>query len=176
MDNNIKKIQQEIRELRMKKLGLTIVSTKKVFDTLLDCYKETLINAPRGTIDYSICISICDFNGYNRLGKVEELYNKWGDNYFIDLNNSVFLGKSLDSDGNVEYDSEINFKDIPKLQEIINIQFSLKEIIEMCQEYNVRIKLFSKDDDVDESAIEIDVNESFNSEEKNIKIYLDSVM
>ena len=83
-------IKSEIDNLRKDKLGLNNYDTKLIFNTIIDVYKSKIINENRNTIGYTIDLVIANMNGFNRLGDAEKINQKWGDIFYIDLNNSVF--------------------------------------------------------------------------------------
>ena len=105
--------KEEIEKARKEKLGLDKVDTKKVFDSILSVYKEKVIDAPRNIMGYTIDIVICNMNKYNKLGSKEYLYSEWGDNFYVDLNNSIFFEVEIDEDGDINNDNEneLYFKD-----------------------------------------------------------------
>lgn len=78
-------IKNEIDNLRKNKLGLNNHDTKLIFNTIIDVYKSKIINENRNTIGYTINLVIANMNGYNRLGDVENINQKWGDIFYIDL-------------------------------------------------------------------------------------------
>ena len=167
--------RKEIKQERKKYLKLEKTDTKRIYDLIINFYKEKIIIAPRNVVDYSIDIIVCNMNYYNRLGKVEELNERWGDsNFYVDLNNSVLVPIEVQDDGTIEsFGDNIEFKENSKFQEIDNTSFSIKEMIELCQRDNLCIRLCSKDDEF-ESCIEIVPNRIFEMNE-NIKKYLDTL-
>ncbi len=166
----------EFENERKKVLGLTENNTKKIYDTFMNYYKELLINAPRNIIGYSIDIVLCNMNLYNRLGKLEEINEKWGDsNLYVDINNSSFVELHVEKNGDIESGfDDIQLKDIPNINEIEKISLSLKEIIELCKKDNLNIKIFAKDSFDYETTIEIEPYKPFEMS-KDLKTYLDSV-
>jgi len=131
---------------------------------------------PKYIIDYVIDITICNMNQYNRLGKIEDLNRNWGDrNIFIDLKKTVFLGQEVDEESYIESSDEgIYFSDISDFSDIENISFSIKEMIELCERDDFSIRIFTKDNSENPSAIEIEPHIRFEMTE-DIKTYLDSV-
>lgn len=170
MDKNFK---SDLIKERKEKLGLNDTNTSEVFNTILIHYKKTLLDAPKNISDYSISIVFTNMNGLNHLGIIDELYQTWGDNYFVDKNNSSLVPLEVNEDGQIEFDDSISFKDISGLENIDQTSFSLKELIDLCKEYNFNIKLYSKDDD-DVSTIEIEVLKSF-IENESIDRYLKQI-
>lgn len=116
-----------------------------IFNTIIDVYKFKIINENRNTIGYTIDLVIANMNDFNRLGDVEEINQKWGDIFYIELNNSAFCKEVIDEDGDIICnDNCINFNDITELEKLNNISFSLKNFITLCNENNINIKLFTK--------------------------------
>jgi len=115
-------------------------------------------------------------NNYNRLGKLDDLNRNWGDrNIFVDLKNSVFLGQEVDEDSYIESSDEgIRFSDITEFSDIENVSFSIKEMIELCMKDDFSIRIFTKDNSENPSAIEIESHRRFEMTE-DIKMYLDSL-
>lgn len=167
--------REEIKLERKKYLKLDKTDTKKIYNLIMDFYKEKLIVAPRNVVDYYIDIIVCNMNYYNKLGKIEELNERWGDsNFYVDLNNSVLVPSEVQEDGTIESSgNNIEFKENSKFQEIENISFSMKEMIDLCQKDNLCIRLCSKDDEF-ESCVEIIPNRVFEMNE-DIKKYLDTL-
>ena len=110
------------------------------------------------------------------LGKLDDLNRNWGDrNILVDLKNSVFLGQEVDEDSYIESSDEgIRFSDISEFSDIENISFSIKEMIELCERDDFSIRIFTKDNSENPSAIEIEPHIRFEMTE-DIKTYLDSV-
>lgn len=167
--------KEELEKARKEKLGLDKVDTKKVFDDILKYYKEKVIDAPREVMGYSIDIAISNMNNFNKLGGLEYLYEEWGDNYFVDMKNSAFLEMTVNDDGNTEGDEQITFSDIDELKEVANISFSLVELINLCKEYNIRIRIYAKSDYDYMTSLEISPYESYNQNEDSIRTYLNTV-
>ena len=169
-------LKNEIIEERKKHLGLNETNTKMIYDKIISYYKKIIVQAPRYIIDYVIDITICNMNQYNRLGKIEDLNRNWGDrNIFIDLKKSVFLGQEVDEDSYIESSDEgIRFSDITGFSDIENISFSIKDMIELCEKDDFSIRIFTKDNSENPSAIEIEPHRRFEMTE-DIKTYLDSV-
>lgn len=176
-------LKEDLEIKRKKLLGLNEINTNNVYKTIIDYYNKKITEAPRRVLSFSIDIVICNMNYYNRLGKLEELKQTWGDNnFYVDLNNSAFVKLEIDEDGNIDStDDEIIFKDIDEFKNIDNISFSLTEIIELCKKDNFYIKILASDKEDYETTLEIlpfkafDLNESvriyletFEKEEKNI--------
>lgn len=169
-------LKTKIIEERKKRFGLNETDTKKIYDKIFSYYKQIMIQAPRNIIDYVIDITICNMNNYNRLGKLDDLNRNWGDrNILVDLKNSVFLGQEVDEDSYIESSDEgIRFSDISEFSDIENISFSIKEMIELCERDDFSIRIFTKDNSENPSAIEIEPHIRFEMTE-DIKTYLDSV-
>jgi len=166
----------EFENERKKHLGLTEFNTKKIYDIVISDYKKRLIKAPRKTIGFSIDLVLCNMNGYNKLGKLEELNKNWGDNnFYVDLNNSGLIELEINEEGNIESGfTDLPFKEIKEFKDIESISLSIKEIIELCQKDNFRIKLFAKGGYDDATTIEIEPYMSFEMDD-NLKKYLDSL-
>ena len=169
-------LKNEIIEERKKHLGLNEPNTKMIYDKIISYYKKIIVQAPRYIIGYVIDITICNMNNYNRLGKLDDLNRNWGDrNILVDLKNSVFLGQEVDEDSYIESSDEgIRFSDISEFSDIENISFSIKEMIELCERDDFSIRIFTKDDSENPSAIEIEPHRKFEMTE-DIKTYLNSL-
>lgn len=168
-------LRDEIINARKVKLGLTEKNTKKIFDLILQTYKETILDAPRNIMGYTIDLIICDMSGYNKLGGVERLYNDYKDIVYVDMNNSTYLKNEVDEDGNTVSDCSKRFKECSELEVLQNISFSIKEFIELCKENDIYVRLFAKDDYDTETALEIEVSRAFNDKEESILEYLKQV-
>ena len=171
MDKNFK---EEIKSERNKIFGVGEVATNKIFNKLLEYYKSIILKAPKTIMDYSIDIALCNVNGYNKLGSIENIYKNWGDIFFIDFNNSAFMENEINEDGNICIGEGINFSDISNIQEIKNIQFSLSELINLCKEYNFKIRLYARNDYDCITAVEINIYESYEDIDL-ISIYMESI-
>ena len=169
--------KEEIEKARKEKLGLDKVDTKKVFDSIMSVYKEKVIDAPRNIMGYTIDLVICNMNKYNKLGNKEYLYSEWGDNFYVDLNNSSFFEVEIDEDGDINHDNEneLYFKDRSELKEIENISFSLKELISYCEKNNFKVRLCDNSPSNSPTTIEIEPYEPYNQNEKSINCYLKSI-
>ena len=169
--------KEEILKARKEKLGLDKVDTKRVLDCILNAYKEIILDAPRNIIGYSIDIFISNMNNYNKLGNIENLYAKWGDNFYVDLNNSVFFEMEVDEEGNLNGDNEekVYFRDRDELKEIENISFSLKEVIDYCKENDFKIRLCGSDIYDSPTAVEIEPYESYDENNESVNCYLNSI-
>lgn len=157
-------------------LNLTECDTKRIYTKILETYKQNVIHAPRKVVGYAIDIVLCNMNGYNRLGKLQDLNNTWGDNnFYVDLNNSIFLELMVNSLGYIETGfGGLSFKDIAELKKNIgNISLSIKEIIDLCKEDDFAISICARDDDT-ETTIEIEPYKKFNMNE-SIKKYLETL-
>lgn len=172
MDSNFK---NEILNSRKEKLGLSKVDTELVLSTLLKYYKSNIIKSPKTTMDFVIDIAISNMNGYNKLGKVEYLYDNWGDSYYIDFNNSAFVKIKINDNGDMENDVVITFNDINEIINIKNVSFSLKEIILLCKKYNFKIDIFTSDDLNYTTMLEITIQQPYNNENSKIISYLNIV-
>ena len=167
--------RDEIEKERKEFLGLNKLDTKKIFESIINFYKEKLIKSPRKIIGYAIDIVICNMNYYNKLGKLENLSKAWGDsNFYVDLRNSTFSEQSINELGDLEGIESISFKDISELTEIENISFSLKEIIDLCKEYNISIKIYAQDKEDYETTLEISPYLPFTMND-SIKTYLNTL-
>ena len=156
-------LKSEIEKERKNYLGLNELNTKKVYDTIINCYKKIIIEAPREVIDFSIDIVICNMNYYNKLGKLEELNKNWGDNnFYVDLRNSAYIGLEVQEDGNIENGNDtIEFKNISELNDIEKTAFSIKEIIDLCKKDDFSIRIYAKDDCNYETTLEISPHRRF---------------
>lgn len=155
-------------------LNLAECDTKTIFTKIFDFYKQKIINSPRNIAGYTVDLIMCTMNGFNKLGKLEELNSVWGDNnFYVDLNNSSFFELIVDKDGDIKTGKQINFKDVNVLKDIENIPFSLKELIELCRSNDFQIVLFAKDYNEGTTA-EIDPYRKFNMNE-SIEEYLKTV-
>ena len=114
-------------------------------------------------------------NGFNKLGDIEHLYQRWGDIFYLDFNNSVFCKDEVDDEGNIISDNNESFLNMKELFAIQNIALSLKEMIELCRKNDMNIKLFTKEDNSTETTVEIKPYEDFNPNEKSIKQYLSTL-
>ncbi|MDO5569537.1 MAG: hypothetical protein Q4G04_05475 [bacterium] len=168
-----KEIRQELQNIRQELYVKNTISTKEVFEKILDYYKSMVLKASRKTMDYTIDIALSNVNGYNKLGGIDNLYKNWDDKYFIDFNNSAFVENIINETGNMETGNVITF-DNTELQVLKDTPFSLKEIISLCKEYDFRIRLIAKNDYDTTTSIEIILYESY-LEDTNIKIYLNSI-
>lgn len=108
-------------------------------------------------------------------GDIEHLYQRWGDIFYLDFNNSVFCKDEVDEESNIISNDSEKFLDIAELLQIKDIALSLKEMIELCSENNMNIKLFTKEDNSTETTIEIKPYVDFNLNEKSIKQYLSTL-
>ena len=170
-------IKNEIDNLRKEKLGLNDHNTKLVLNTIIDVYKSKIINENRNTIGYGIDLVIANMNGLNRLGDVEKINQKWGDIFYIDLNNSAFCKEVINEDGDIICnDNCINFNDIIELEKLNNVSFSLKDLITLCNEENINIKLFTKEDYSTMTTLEMKLYENFDPNEDSINKYLSTVI
>lgn len=89
-------------------------------------YKSKIINENRNTIGYTIDLVIANMNDFNRLGDVKKINQKWGEIFYIDLNNSSFCKEVINEDGDIICnDNYINFNDITELEKLNNVSFSL---------------------------------------------------
>lgn len=168
-------LKKEILETRKQKLNLNVVSTEEVFNKIIHAYKNLLFDADRNVFDYTIDITLCDLSGFNRLGDIEHLYQKWGDYYFVDLNNSAFVPDVVNEEGQLESEESIYFSKVEILKDVRDIQISLKEWINLCQKENIELKIYAKDDYNHNTVIEININGIFNEENQQVKSYLDSI-
>lgn len=165
--------REEILNERKKKLGLDMVDTKKVFETILNGYKKEIVNAKKEIIGYTIDIAICNMNGYNRLGTLENLYKNLGDNnYYIDLKNSFFVEIETNDDGDTESYGDIPFQKITEFEGIKDTAFSIKELIDLCKDKDFMVKIYAEDDANHITTIEIKPYEEFKLH-NTVKNYLD---
>ena len=169
------KIMQEIEELRKVKLGLDKIDTNLIFNKIISVCKSKILNEQKNVIGYTIDIVLTNMNGINKLGDIEHLYQRWGDIFYLDFNNSVFCKDEVDEESNIISNDSENFLDIKELLQIKDVALSLKEMIEICSENNINIKLFTKEDNSTETTIEIKPYVDFNLNEKSIKQYLSTL-
>lgn len=170
-------VKNEIDNLRKDKLGLNNHDTELILNTIIDVYKSKIINENRNTIGYSIDIVIANMNGFNRLGDVKKINKKWGDIFYVDLNNSAFCKEVINEDGDIICNDKcINFNDITELKKINKVSFSLKDLITLCNEENINIKLFTKEDYSTMTTLEMKLYENFDPNEDSINKYLSTVI
>ena len=97
--------------------------------------------------------------------------------FYIDLNNSVFCKEVINEDGDIICnDNCINLNNITELEKLNNISFSLKDLILLCNENNINIKLFTKDDYSTMTTLEMKLYENFDPNEDSINKYLSTVV
>ena len=139
----------EYAKERKEFLNLTECDTKKIFTIIFDIYKQKILTAPRKTVDYSIDIIMCNMNGFNRLGKLDNLYNTWGDNnFYVDINRSAYRALEVHWDGSIALGSNtLKFGSIKELKNIDNISFSLKELIELCKKDDFKVRIYARDEE-----------------------------
>ena len=167
--------KEDILKQRKEYLGLDKVLTKLIFEQIIDYYKNLVVKAPREVIGYTIDIVICNMNFYNKLGSLENLNKTWGDtNLYVDLNNSEFVSQTSNDDEYEEIIEELSFRDISEFKEFKNISFSLKEMIELCRQYDFSLKILAKDDKDHETTLEISPYLPFAMND-NIKCYLETL-
>ena len=165
----------ELEKERKEYLGLTETNTKKIYKIIIDAYNKILLKAPRNVMGYSIDIVICNMNFYNKLGDLEKLNETWGDNnFYVDTNNSVFVELLIDEDGNVDSNKSIYFKDKININDIKDVSFSIKELIDLCQKDNRYLRICAQEGNEYETAIEINPSKSFEMND-SIKIYLETL-
>lgn len=173
--NKIYDTMKEILKQRNEKFGLNNTDTSKILDNLLTIYVEMIFNAPQNVTSYTIHLIIKNANGLNKLGNIEDLYENWGDNYFLDYNNCLFLPYIVDTDGNLEIGNEIYFKNINKLIGIKDIAFSLSELIDICKSENIQIIIYSENSTSENFIIiEIDPTKKY-IEHNSLNTYLNSI-
>lgn len=83
-------IKNEVDSIRKENLKLNKQDTKLVFETLMKVYKGKIVNEARNIMGYTLDVVVANMNGFNRLGNSQNIYQKWGDNFYIDFYNSVF--------------------------------------------------------------------------------------
>ncbi len=172
------KFNEEIENIRKEKLSLNRVDTDMIFDIIMDYYKKKIVNESRNIKGYTFDIAICDMNGYNKLGNISNMYQKWGDLYFVDLKNSTLIKVIINDDGDEELNETISFHNIGELNDLIelrDISFSLKELINMCEKNNFKVDLFSDDSEENITTLEITPYKHFDKDRKSINVYIDSV-
>ena len=168
-------LKNEIQAARKAKFNLNTISTIEVFSKVISAYKKLLLEAERDLHDYTIDVTLCDLSGFNKLGAIEELCEKQGDIFFIDLNNSAFVPDFVNEEGDIESGESICFSKVEDLKEIKDIQFSLKEWIELCEKENIGLKIFAKADYDHNTGIEMNINRIFDKDNEQIQLYLNSV-
>jgi len=167
--------KEELEKERRAKLGLDKIDTKGIIDVILKYYKEQILNGKRELMGYSVGIVLSNMNYYNKLGTIEYLYEKWGDNFYIDMRNSAFLEMIVNEEGELESNNQVYFSEIKELNELESISFSLKEMINLCKEYNFSIKLFSQSEAEPATCLEICPYEEYNPNENSIVLYLNTI-
>lgn len=165
-------LRDEIINARKEKLGLTEKNTKKIFDLIIQNYKELILDAPRNIMGYSINLIVCNMNGYNKLGSIEKLYKENDDTFYVDMKNSTYLEVEVDEEGRTFADNDKKFKEFSNLSVIENISFSIKELIELCKENNILFRLYTQNDYDYDTAIEIEPFKVYDGKERNIVEYL----
>ena len=133
-------IKNEVDIIRKENLKLNKKDTKLVFETLMKVYKSKIVNEARNIMGYTLDVVVANMNGFNRLGNSQNIYQKWGDNFYIDFYNSVFCKEEVDENGDLVSNKSEAFSEINELDSIKNISFSLKEIILICKQNNIDIK------------------------------------
>ena len=168
-------MNNKILDERKKYLGLTKVDTEKIYNEILEGYKQAIIKAPRDVFEYSIDIVLCNMNFYNKLGDLKKLNETWGDsNFFVDTTNSEYVKLYVDDEGNIDSDEGIYFKDAINIDEIKDISFSLKELTELCKKDNVFIRIYAREEENYETTVEIRPNKPFEMHD-SVKEYLETV-
>ena len=169
-------IKNEVDIIRKENLKLNKKDTKLVFETLMKVYKSKIVNEARNIMGYTLDVVVANMNGFNRLGNSQNIYQKWGDNFYIDFYNSVFCKEEVDENGDLVSNKSEAFSEINELDSIKNISFSLKEIILICKQNNIDIKLHTKDDYSTMTTLEIKPYEGHIQDDTNIDNYLMSVI
>lgn len=169
-------IKSKIEDIRKDKFGLNKEDTNLIFDTIMNVYKTKIIDCSKEIIGYTLDIVIANFNGYNRLGNINEIYKIWGDKFYVDLNNSTFCKDQVNEDGDLEFnENPEEFSKIKELEKLKNISFSLSNFISLCKENNINIKIFAKDNLDTVTTIELKPYMKFNSQEKSTFDYINSL-
>ena len=133
-------------------------------------YKSKIVNEARNIMGYTLDVVVANMNGFNRLGNSQNIYQKWGDNFYIDFYNSVFCKEEVDENGDLVSNKSEAFSEINELDSIKNISFSLKEIILICKQNNIDIKLHTKDDYSTMTTLEIKPYEGHIQDDTNKQI------
>ena len=128
-------IKNEVDIIRKENLKLNKKDTKLVFETLMKVYKSKIVNEARNIMGYTLDVVVANMNGFNRLGNSQNIYQKWGDNFYIDFYNSVFCKEEVDENGDLVSNKSEAFSEINELDSIKNISFSLKEIIDILHDF-----------------------------------------
>ena len=92
-------IKNEVDIIRKENLKLNKKDTKLVFETLMKVYKSKIVNEARNIMGYTLDVVVANMNGFNRLGNSQNIYQKWGDNFYIDFYNSVFCKEEVSFQG-----------------------------------------------------------------------------
>lgn len=169
-------IKNEIESIRKEKLGLNRHDTELILNTLMSVYKNKIVNENQEVMGYTLDIVFTNINGFNRLGDVKSIYQRWGDNFYIDFINSAFCKEVVNQDGDLFSDESEIFTTFTDLNKIKDISFSLKDLIVLCNENNINIKLFTKDDYSTMTTLEMKLYENFDPNENSINKYLSTVV
>lgn len=70
-------IKNEIESIRKEKLGLNRHDTELVLNTLMGVYKNKIVNENQEVMGYTLDIVFTNINGFNRLGDVKSIYQRW---------------------------------------------------------------------------------------------------
>ena len=166
-------IKNEIESIRKEKLGLNRHDTELILNTLMSVYKNKIVNENQEVMGYTLDIVFTNINGFNRLGDVKSIYQRWGDNFYIDFINSAFCKEVVNQDGDLFSDESEIFTTFNKIKDI---SFSLKEMIDFCKYNNINVRLYAKDDYSTMTTIEIKPYENFNPSEDSINEYLSTIV
>lgn len=169
-------IKNEIESIRKEKLGLNRHDTELILNTLMSVYKNKIVNENQEVMGYTLDIVFTNINGFNRLGDVKSIYQRWGDNFYIDFINSAFYKEVVNQDGDLFSNESEIFTTFTDLNKIKDISFSLKELIDFCKYNNINVRLYAKDDYSTMTTIEIKPYENFNPSEDSINEYLSTIV
>lgn len=70
-------IKNEIESIRKEKLGLNRHDTELILNTLMSVYKNKIVNENQEVMGYTLDIVFTNINGFNRLGDVKSIYQRW---------------------------------------------------------------------------------------------------
>lgn len=177
-------ILKEIKKERNKQLGMSEPKTEEVFKSIIDNYKKLLLDSPRNVVDYEISIVLSNANGFSDFGKITHLYqiyNIFGDIFFINVKESSFFPIMTDEEGvldeNIEDISFIDKDIFPPIEK--QKPFSIKEFIQICEQLNVYVNLHcyesSQSDVLGALTITVKPYRIYNRSNEGVECYLDSI-
>lgn len=181
MNENILK---EIKKERNKQLGMLEPKTEEVFKSIIDSYKKLLLDSPRNVVDYEISIVLSHPNGFSDFGKITNLYqiyNIFGDIFFINIKESSFFPIMTDEEGLLDENIEdVSFIDKDVFLPIENQRpLSIKEFIQLCEQLNVYVNLYcyesSQSDVLGALVLVVKPYKIYTSNNEGIESYLASI-